>query len=260
MGNRQAALGWALALASCALHTGAAHASATGPSIVGGETDGDDPAVVALVAAGGELHCSGVVIAPRAVLTAGHCLGEGGAWRVVADARTLGAAPVADVVRVEVAPDFDSFWLTADLGIAFVDPPLSIAPAALASLPPAVGQPVRVVGYGRSEADLGGVRRAVTGEVQGVAGDRIGFGRGACDGDSGGPLYAGGVVQAVVSASTRTCDDGAAADVAAHRDWIAGALSPGSCNAAPDPSWLVSIAAVCLVALRRGRQPESVEN
>jgi len=46
------------------------------------------------------------------------------------------------LVRVEVAPDFDPFWLTADLGIAFVDPPLSIAPAALASRPPAVGQPV----------------------------------------------------------------------------------------------------------------------
>src|SRR5438105_10159591 len=44
-----------------------------GQAITGGVEDAGDPAVVALLA-GGHVTCSGVLVAPRLVITAGHCL------------------------------------------------------------------------------------------------------------------------------------------------------------------------------------------
>src|SRR5262249_4659290 len=66
-------------VATClALGTGACDAqfNATGSEqkpITGGTADSGDPAVVALVDLLGIEHCSGTLIAPSAILTAGHC-------------------------------------------------------------------------------------------------------------------------------------------------------------------------------------------
>jgi hypothetical protein len=190
-------------------------------AITGGAAPSDDAAVVEL-ARSGALVCSGTVIAPRAILTAAHCASAG-----VTDA-TSGAV-TATVIGWRVDPDFDPATLAHDVAIAIVDPPITtIAPAALAADPDglAVGGLVRVVGFGLASAGdtQAPARRSGTSQIGALTADAIATVAApsqTCEGDSGGPAFAGAVVVGVASSGDAACTGGAShARIAAHRAFV----------------------------------------
>ncbi|MGH3716034.1 MAG: S1 family peptidase [Micromonosporaceae bacterium] len=106
--------------------------------------------------------CSGALIAPQWIVSAGHCFHDGARNRISGSPRyqitvTVGQATLsgttgqrADVVWIEQSPD-------TDLAVAKLATPVTgIAPLALADSAPAKGAVVRLVGWGSRDgvADL----------------------------------------------------------------------------------------------------------
>lgn len=111
-------------------------------------------------------QCTGTVVAPRVVLTAGHCvLSSHGDLRAasgysvltgIADVRKATRANVSKVSRVLMFPDYDPEDLRADAGLLILSAPVSApalplaGPADAALLTP--GTPLTVAGWGTTEA------------------------------------------------------------------------------------------------------------
>jgi hypothetical protein len=164
--------------------------------------------VVMVLTRGGEGSgfCTGVVLAPRIVLTAAHCLRA--AANIAVLYRDGAGAPVlipvaataghpryhADAVRKRI--------VSIDLGLIETATPLpaTFRAAELADATPGVGDTVTLVGFGiarEGEPKTGGTARTATLRVSEPlsqillwAGDPGNNGSGACSGDSGGPLFA----------------------------------------------------------------------
>ncbi|HLL54164.1 MAG TPA: trypsin-like serine protease, partial [Myxococcaceae bacterium] len=131
--------------------------------VVNGALDDGDPAVLALLGRRTRcakeepmLLCTGTLIAPRVVLTAAHCLqifGEEGPYEVYLGGR-VGAdgGRAALVVAARRHPRFDPVSHEHDLALLRLAEPLPVSlPALPAGASPealAVGQEVRVVGFG----------------------------------------------------------------------------------------------------------------
>jgi hypothetical protein len=227
----------ARSLFSIAAVTVALTATATAQAIVGGSMDnGSHPAAGALFVPGpnGGLvpECSGVLIAPRVFLTAGHCtnyaIAMGGAYVVFGDTLNPGSwTPIQGTAVTDPAFGHDSSD-PHDLGVILLD---QNAPAAPATLPAAGGAADRLakdgvallsVGYGYSER-LGkgfvydGLRHAAAMPVVSQTATllRISSQTGAqlCFGDSGGPQYLPGTstVVSVTSGGNPVCNGKATA-------------------------------------------------
>jgi hypothetical protein len=149
--------------------------------------------------------CTGVVVAPRAVLTAAHCVAAVKDMRV--HYRDDSGQPVLiDVESVAVHPGFRADALTKrvvsiDLALIQTKTPLEarFSPAELDDGGGVdVGRPLRIFGYGVSREGEGasaGVLRSAALRVRAPlsaillwAEDPNGAGAGACTGDSGGPI------------------------------------------------------------------------
>jgi secreted trypsin-like serine protease len=212
-----------IAALSCALTVGVPAAAMVGGAAPAG--DGAGRAVVMLTGSHGTF-CSGVALALRLVLTAGHCVLAGADYKLIEfdAARRTALKDIASIAR---HPEFDvnavlRHRVTADVALLALAAPLNTATAALAPAGDAVVAGARfvVAGYGvavRGDGKTGGTVRAATlaaigqpGSLQirlvdpATNGERAGLG--ACTGDSGAPVFrdAGGTlaVIGVVSWST----------------------------------------------------------
>ena len=165
--------------------------------IIGGSEDAGDPAVVSITIGGGQ--CSGVVVAPRVVVTAAHCIAPGvGTVDLDGDTANVLATWVDRYYTGDVDHDLAALRLDRD-----------VAPAPLAISAPVQG-PVRLIGFGATvPAGPRGTRFMVATQIvevdprQARAG---GAGATTCTGDSGGAAVdTNGALVGVITAGDDSC-------------------------------------------------------
>ncbi|MFE4512731.1 S1 family peptidase [Kitasatospora sp. NPDC056783] len=191
------------------------------------------PFVVALETAAGEQWCTGALIAPTKVLTAGHCVAEAtdpGSLRVIAGRTDLtgSGGQVRRVKGYRVDPRYTAS-LEHDSAVLTLDRPLPQTPVRVARQGDEAlyryGRTATLLGFGRTGSDGPGthLKQArltlappASCDPYTEPGDspllkvcglpRAGTADSVCKGDSGGPLVVGDVVIGVVSTGNKYCD------------------------------------------------------
>ena len=242
MGNRREAL-------TRAVLAGLLAAPLPAGAVVGASGPGDRFAdhVVMVLARGGEHEgfCSGVVLAPRIVLTAAHCLGPARDmavhYRDAAGKPVLIAVAAAAIHPLYRANAIVTREVSIDLALVETEAPIDarFTPARLAEGDgPPVGAEAILAGYGvarEGDAATGGTLRSAHLKVRAPLSsillwteDTDNAGAGACGGDSGGPLFlADGETVAALVAWTSGAERGKRCGLltqgpllAPQRDWI----------------------------------------
>ena len=129
--------------------------------VLGGQPDDANGPMVWMI---GDLddrtgYCSGVVVSPHVVLTAGHCAAPKAKFEIFLGAdyndEAAKAAPENHVAVVShhVSPDYDSHRNLHDVGVLVTATPIPRTPAVInreALVKADVGRPLRISGFGRS--------------------------------------------------------------------------------------------------------------
>lgn len=193
------------------LSSSAVSAGTLDTPVVGGTPvpAGEYQDVVAVIAQ--DAMCSGTLIAPDVVLTAGHCI-ETHPIGVIVGSVEL-ARPGGEAIKVKSATAYPSWKSSYDVGVLVLEHPASVKPRAIASACSVKehlksGADVRVVGFGLTDAAGAGMNTALHQAMLPVhdatctadpacqpnvapSGEFTAGGMGvdSCFGDSGGPLY-----------------------------------------------------------------------
>ena len=182
------------------------------PLVIHGTGDPADPAVVAIVDSTGVTACSGTVIDPHFVLTAGHCIVSQIAHGAHIAIGSTASSPTASVpvAGSRVDPAYDPSTLAHDAALLVLAEAAPVTPVPLGSDPPAVGSAVQIVGWGETMAGAMdyGTKRSGTALVAGVT--PLAFTvtpdpSQPCVGDSGGPALSAGLVVGITSHGDATC-------------------------------------------------------
>jgi len=216
--------------------------------------------------------CTGVLVHPRIVLTAGHCFPEHRSAVVAlgaSDQNQLQSAELIDVLRIQVHPKYLETRRVADVTVLVLKVPANTPPVAIATTDEiASALRTRLVGFGNSDVNSTrgfGIKREVDVDLLSVrraAGDQLeeaeasygyeadlefvagGQGYDTCNGDSGGPAYvllgpgvrkvAGLTSRAIVQSATPCGDGGIYSRVDKHVDFIRSVMQAAKIA---DPGW-----------------------
>lgn len=197
-------------------------ASASTP-IIGGAVETGEPATVLLAGYPSDqselpFTCTAVVIAPRAILTAAHCVDHANFTFGVFfgndasgfDTLDKWIAALAPATATHIHPDYDrAAPFTADIAVVNLaaDVPVTVTPLGFsrtAPVPAMVGLEVKIIGFGQTTpGQFNAVKFSAMTEISALdPGDTILIGNEmarTCLGDSGGPVLLGDVVLGVDS-------------------------------------------------------------
>lgn len=194
-----------------------AGAIASGRPVGPEEFQQDTPWAVVVTTRGSAGICTGALISPTHVLTAGHCAGPGRDVYVGSPSRE--AARRVAVREAIIHPRFRRDPMAYDMALLRLVRPLRIRPLPIASRAEAwdllrVNAKGRVLGWGavpgESRPDVLRVAE-VTFEALGIAGSQIAYRSargGPCGGDSGGPLVIRGHDDQAVLVGVASVTDG----------------------------------------------------
>jgi MYXO-CTERM domain-containing protein len=141
--------------------------------------------------------CTGVVVAPRVIATAAHCVEDSGAagTEVFFGSDVEEGGDTVYVEEVLMHPGWDSATRDNDIALVLLRAPAQVEPAPLLAAMDAgfAGTAVRVVGFGSAEAGLTpGVKRSGTAEIASIEAGTFRIAPSpamSCQGDSGGPVF-----------------------------------------------------------------------
>lgn len=231
-----------------------ANATEGGDAVSGGALDEDPSAYRATGAffvrpfGSAFLECTGTAIAPRAVITAAHCVTNLSKkhleFTLNRDATAAPAAASVAVLRAYVHPDYDlrSPGSMHDIALAELEAPLetsSFERSLSSAEASAVLRPdadVELVGYGANSRVAEKTAKRAT--IRGLRADEMTIGGPgepqSCAGDSGGPAFVlnergarriAGIVSRSANDATECVDGSIDTRVDAYSDWLAATLA-----------------------------------
>lgn len=207
------------------------------PRIIGGTTDSGDPAVVLIVNQTAGEFCSGTLIAPTVILTAGHCTVTSEDCNQPA---CVALAPSTFQVLGGTTPEQNASWTgtvtevhphpqlqldtgntttdpqTHDMGILILSAAAPVTPVPWQATASAddykVGATVELIGFGLTDYATmagAGTKRSVSTTISNIYPDSFWFDSATantCAGDSGGPAIIDGVVMGTTSWGSNTAN------------------------------------------------------
>ena len=214
--------------------------------IIGGVPTADFPDCVAIGSASAWC-CSGTLVSPNVVVTAGHCVDGGCAARVFIG-KDVEFPEDGEVIGVRTAlahPDYRPPRPTGDIAVLVLERPASVTPRRIATPDQlAAAAFVRLAGFGNTDVHSSGgygrrrmvdvpiasddPRHGADAATEFVAGAPL-LDRDSCNGDSGGPAYVqsgggwvlAGATSRATASSLRPCGDGGIyTRVASYERWL----------------------------------------